>query len=859
MLGKTAKIVSILVALCMVTGVLAILVPQAIAETAPLPKNADPEKMDIGPMIRKQPVDSISLEKIMTGGPSFQRVFLDFYETGDKVDYFDFHGSGWLEFEKRGEGNHCEVWVATDTSFLEGDERNDGREVIKNSHVDYIIEQFDDVIFPTETKYYGLPDNHTGDNSVMEDLGLPFFQSEDGLKTMIMIFNIIDESYFDPDYPSYVVGYYSPTTELYYDRNVIHIDSFDWDNRTTEFVERPFVYEGTVAHEFAHLLHDDVDPYEDTWVNEGISMYSEFLCNYMEEFEMWKGLWRFLTTPDNGLIDWGEQGNINIIADYNSVFLFMIYMSDHFGGPSFISSLFNSTEHGMTSIDSTLKANGWDNWTFDDVFYNWRLANLIHDDQPGDGWYNYKSIDWDSPYAMDVWIPYYHPSWGGWWMSELWGTTWTYDGYDTGLTDPGSYGTDYVEIYDLFSQDPEGLKFYFDGWNEVPEGWEMAIASYSGNVVWSEDFNHGGLLPSGWTTYSEGPDYWSWKAKDEGAGDWSVWCSSDAAGSGTNITEWLYMSSASVDLSGLDTAYLSMYLEYATYDYDDYAKVLINTGSGWETAAAWYPEDSPVAGPVVINISPWAGASEAKLALLYHGTWDWWMLVDDMMISEDIPVPNYAWYSGTGDLKDFKLVGQVDLSDSINSTLEFDTSYVIEEYWDFGFVQVSNDSGETWTSLENEFTTDEHDANAHPAIIAELPGLTGSSGGWTSMSFDLSAFDGQAIWIMFRYMTDWGYTEAGWWIDNIKVNGVLVDDSDSVFGFSPDFPETEWMVTVYAPAYGNMPDLIFDLNFNDQMDTLRSIHSLATFYPYFILIVSPTRGMADYYIDMFNTGFELPI
>ncbi|MGE5602688.1 MAG: peptidase M6, partial [Nitrososphaerales archaeon] len=103
---------------------------------------------------------------------------------------------------------------------------------------------------------------------------------------------------------------------------------------------------------------------------------------------------------------------------------------------------------------------------------------------------------------------------------------------------------------------------------------------------------------------------------------------------------------------------------------------------------------------------------------------------------------------------------------------------------DFGFVQVSTDGGKTWTSLSNASTTSAHDVNAHPNIIANLPGLTGSTGGaWVPMSYDLSAYAGQDILIGLRYMTDWSTTEAGWFVDNVKVGDTLISDGTSTAAF----------------------------------------------------------------------------
>ena len=68
-------------------------------------------------------------------------------------------------------------------------------------------------------------------------------------------------------------------------------------------------------------------------------------------------------------------------------------------------------------------------------------------------------------------------------------------------------------------------------------------------------------------------------------------------------------------------------------------------------------------------------------------------------------------------------------------------------------MQVSTDGGTTWVSLANPNTTSEADPAAHPNATANLPGFTGSSGGWVQESFDLSAYTGQNVFLRFLYVT----------------------------------------------------------------------------------------------------------
>jgi hypothetical protein len=143
---------------------------------------------------------------------------------------------------------------------------------------------------------------------------------------------------------------------------------------------------------------------------------------------------------------------------------------------------------------------------------------------------------------------------------------------------------------------------------------------------------------------------------------------------------------------------------------------------------------------------------------------------------------NPALYSEAGDGFDRAIIRQVAVPAG-SPTLTFDTKWDIELDWDYGFVQVSTDGGETWTSLANGDTDDTPDPGTLPVIHDNLPGFTGDSGGWTTQSFDLSPYAGEAILLSFRYITDSAVTLPGWWIDNVAVNGTAVSDGSSLDGW----------------------------------------------------------------------------
>jgi immune inhibitor A len=127
------------------------------------------------------------------------------------------------------------------------------------------------------------------------------------------------------------------------------------------------------------------------------------------------------------------------------------------------------------------------------------------------------------------------------------------------------------------------------------------------------------------------------------------------------------------------------------------------------------------------------------------------------------------FFGGTGSEIDNNMVVKVDLKGKTKASLAYDVWYDIEENWDAGFVQVSED-GTTWISLATPHTVADFDnEDGYTSILNSLPAYTGSSNGWLKENIDLSAYAGKEISIRFRYATDWGTELSGMFVDNILV------------------------------------------------------------------------------------------
>ena len=157
------------------------------------------------------------------------------------------------------------------------------------------------------------------------------------------------------------------------------------------------------------------------------------------------------------------------------------------------------------------------------------------------------------------------------------------------------------------------------------------------------------------------------------------------------------------------------------------------------------------------------------------------------------------WFGGKADEIDTTLRRSVDLSGVTHAELSFWTWYEIEDNWDFGFVQVSMDGGFTWTSLPVDGTTMDAVPDAMETIATNLPGFTGSSGGWVFKTFDLEPYLGQMIDLQFRYMTDWGTTFAGFYLDDISVTG----DGAPMFFDDAEILDDLWLVDGWSLEAGS--------------------------------------------------------
>jgi immune inhibitor A len=151
------------------------------------------------------------------------------------------------------------------------------------------------------------------------------------------------------------------------------------------------------------------------------------------------------------------------------------------------------------------------------------------------------------------------------------------------------------------------------------------------------------------------------------------------------------------------------------------------------------------------------------------------------------------WYSGmAGDLDARLTTTDLVAVPAADPTLTFHTWYDIEEGYDFGFVLVSTDGGDSWTSVASDGNTVQ--------TAGGKWALTGSdTGDWDkTISYDLSPWAGKKVLIRFRYVTDDTLAQRGWEITGVAVGGTPLDDS----AFTSDgWLRLDGQTTVYSDDY----------------------------------------------------------
>jgi immune inhibitor A len=108
-------------------------------------------------------------------------------------------------------------------------------------------------------------------------------------------------------------------------------------------------------------------------------------------------------------------------------------------------------------------------------------------------------------------------------------------------------------------------------------------------------------------------------------------------------------------------------------------------------------------------------------------------------------------------------------------TLSAKVNYGIEEGYDYASLIISTDGGASWNTVYTNLSNSSVEAN----------GIDGFSNGWVDLTADLSAYAGD-VKIGFKYITDGGWIEKGFMLDDIAITGQELDGAEVDAGWTFD-------------------------------------------------------------------------
>jgi immune inhibitor A len=266
-----------------------------------------------------------------------------------------------LEAELKAVGEHIYIWV---------DVRAEG---IDDAEAQALAEAFDTEIYPEVRDLWGSEAKPGIDNDprvfalFTYDLGggiAAYFSSEN--------------SYPDEIAPS------SNEHEMFiYELGAVGTDLDHWG------------VQSVTAHEFQHMIRANVNPNPETWLNEGLSVFTQLYLDYPDGAGASQA---YFNAPQTQLNTWAE--NSPTAPHYGNSLLWMTYFYERYGLKA-LQTVGTDRASAMTAFDRVLREQGEPGVNL--LFADWVLANWWNDKSLAAGQYGYDLIPTgDQPFTEDI-------------------------------------------------------------------------------------------------------------------------------------------------------------------------------------------------------------------------------------------------------------------------------------------------------------------------------------------------------------------------------------------------------------------------------------------------------------------------
>jgi len=246
-------------------------------------------------------------------------------------------------------------------------------------------------------------------------------------------------------------------------------------------------------------------------------------------------------------------------------------------------------------------------------------------------------------------------------------------------------------------------------------------------------------------------------------------------------------------------------------DKSDFQVSTLDATINWDTAQTYSTPGAPPNGSDYVRLRDGQGSylSASQIGrIAFDGVNTLPPLPIDWVVDPDPPgqAGDPALHSTDADSRNSVIVQEVDVPAG-SPQLTFDAAWDLETTFDFGYVQITDDGGETYTSLECTDTVDDTD----PELSNVGPGFGHGFNGFDDtptfepQACDLSPWAGQTVGLAFRYFSDSNTHGDGFWVDDVMIDDTLISDGSTLAGWesATQFNNVEVEAyTVRVIAYG---------------------------------------------------------
>ena len=282
---------------------------------------------------------------------------------------------------------------------------------LTQAEIDYLGAQLSNQIVAVDEEHFGPMDAADPNEPASDSL-------------VMVVYNVQDANYYDCAETTYTAGYFAPDYIESSGMNVIVVDALDWANRVgpddspwrddDPENDQATLYEGVIAHELEHLLHNYSDPGELSWVDEGLADFAVFLNGY--DVGGSHLTYHQVFYADTSLTRWAGG-----LQNYGAAYTFFQYLweqaggngdgtytpdlaYDGAGGDLLIKLIFENEADGMEGVQAAIEEfntlTGAGLRSAEEIFQDWAVAVYL-DDEDSELW-DIKAVDFGDP-AFTTW------------------------------------------------------------------------------------------------------------------------------------------------------------------------------------------------------------------------------------------------------------------------------------------------------------------------------------------------------------------------------------------------------------------------------------------------------------------------